>query len=548
MADFDDDELYSPSKVGSFKDESEKRLYEALRRNPNLDYDPDEDEMTEEQYLQMIERKKRIAERRAAGRDKRAREEAMRKAKAEGRRKIPAFTKPVTKSAPTRTASTAPTRSASAQRTSDGQTTGSSSVATVRKTSQQATRKPAVKRNSAEAKNRRGRKIFYLCLAGYALILIVLGFIFVRYTDKCLRRYEASQYENVIDNLVGDFTKMVQDGSVIEKVELPEHACVFESEDLYRTTYLNLLQKSNSFTYEKDRNSYDAEHPVYDIYGTDGELVAKIRLRAENEKTIFAMLRIGDWKIDKITPSFSVTTQSYLISVPDYYEVTINNIPVTEDFIKGEPIPVEVNLKQEVLAYVDVPSIVTYEISGLAEEPSIQILNDMGQPVEWTADANGNISLEAEVGICPDSMPEDRKSFALETAQMWLDFTTGDLPGSNYGLGTIRKRLVKDSFYYNEAEHYSKDVDITFISNHKNDNPKYSNVLVTEYTEYSDTCYSCRIRFTKNMILTKTGGKATAVIDTTNYFVYVDDTPDDGVVNPHWCVIDMVATTNNPTN
>lgn len=538
MADYDD-ELFSSGNTGGFKDQSEKNLYEALRKNPNLDYDPEEDEMTEEQYFQMIERKKRIAERRAAGRDKRAREEALRKAKAEGKHRIPAYTKPVSK----RTGEPVKKQASSAAGNPQKASGGSTSSAL-----KQTGAKPVRKVNSKEAANRRGRRFFYICLAGYALILIIFGIIVVRNADKSLRRYEASRYENAIDGLVQDFTKMVQDGSVIDKVELPEHACVFESEDLYRTTYLNLLQKNDSFSYEKDKNSYDSEHPVYDIFGTDGNLVAKIRLSAFNEKTIFAMLRVGEWKIDQITPSFSVTTQSYRISVPDNYDVTINGIPVTEDFIKGTPVPVEVKLKEEILQYLTIPSIVTYEISGLAEEPSIAIVDNTGAPVEWTPDANGNISIDAKVGVCPEQIPEDRRSFALETAEMWLDFTTRDLPGANYGLGTIRKRLLKDSFYYKEAEHYSKDVDITFISDHRNDNPKYSNISVTDYTEYSDICYSCRIRFTKNMILTKTGGKATANVDTTNFFVYVDDTPDDGVINPHWCVVDMMATTNTPTN
>ena len=49
MADLEKDD-FSPSSVGKFRDESERKLYEALRRNPKLDYDPDEDEVTEEQY------------------------------------------------------------------------------------------------------------------------------------------------------------------------------------------------------------------------------------------------------------------------------------------------------------------------------------------------------------------------------------------------------------------------------------------------------------------------------------------------------------------
>ena len=77
MSDFNDDE-FKPDSLGDFKDESEKKLYEALRKSPNLDYDPDEDEMTEEQFRAYQERRQRIAERREAGRNETGRRKAGR--------------------------------------------------------------------------------------------------------------------------------------------------------------------------------------------------------------------------------------------------------------------------------------------------------------------------------------------------------------------------------------------------------------------------------------------------------------------------------------
>ena len=519
MDDYNDDS-FNPNSLGNFRDESERKLYEALRKNPNLDYDPEEDEVTEEQYLAMVERKKRIAERREEGRNRRAQEAAARAAKEKAKdakrspKKVPVATKPVV-------------RKPKPENDPEGE---------------EAIMYGSKRKLTQKEKDRNGRKIFYICLGIYALVLIILGFIFLRYTDKCLRRYEATRYENAIDDLVKEFTLKVKDGTVLNMVKIPEHACVFESEDLYRTTYLNLLQSSGTFSYEKDKKSYDTTHPVYDIFSSDGSLVAKIKLKAVNQKTIFAILTVGDWVIDSVTPSFSVTTNTYRISIPDNYKVTVNGIGVTDEFRKGEPVPVEVKLAEDVLAHVRIPSVVTYEIDGLAEEPSIVIYNGTGEEVPYTPDENGNIKIEAQVGTKPDTMSQDRHDFALETAQMWTDFLTRDLPGSTYGLGTIQKRLIKDSYYYNEADHYAHDVDITFISDHRDAKPKYTDVSVTDYTEYSDECYSCHIQFTKNMILIKTGQLRTVTVDTTNFYVYVDDS-DDGVINPHWCVADMKTTT-----
>lgn len=510
---------FSPSSPGRFRDESERKLYEALRRNPNLDYDPDEDEVTAEQYKAITERRRLMAARREA---KRAQAIAAEHAKdnAAGMRKVPVSTKPVSKNAAVSRAA-APAKQAGAPKSL-------------------AERREAARAAAADKANRLGRRIFYICLGIYALVLIILGVVFLRYTDKCLRRYEASRYENVIDGKIAEFVAKVKDGSVLDMVELPEHACVFESEDLYRSTYLNNLRASGTFTYEKDKNSYDTTHPVFDIYASDGEMVAQMTLKQTNIKTIFAILTVSDWEIDSVKPVFNATTNSYRISVPDNYKVTVNDIEVTDEFQKGEAKKVETDLSENILQYVRVPAIITYEIAGLAEKPEIKIYDSLGAEVAFAPDEKGNIKIDAMVGIQPAEMPQDRHDFALETVQMWADFVTKDLSGAQYGLSKIRKRLAKDSFLYTESAHYATDVDITFISDHRFDTPKYSNVSVTEYTEYSDICYSCHVQFTRNMILNKTGGKRTDQTNSIFFFVYVDDSDDD-VINPHWCMAEEKA-------
>ena len=187
------------------------------------------------------------------------------------------------------------------------------------------------------------------------------------------------------------------------------------------------------------------------------------------------------------------------------------------------------------IRYITIPSLITYEVVGLAEKPVIKIYNGLGNEVEYTPDESGNIKIDVQVGI-KGEMSTDRREFALETAQMYADFLARDLGGEKYGLAKIQKRLLKGSFHYEEAKHYANDWDITFISDHVDDKPKYTNVSVSDYTEYSDECYSCRIKFTKNMILVKTKGHKEVNVDSIYYFVYADDT-DDNVINPHWCMV-----------
>ena len=123
---------------------------------------------------------------------------------------------------------------------------------------------------------------------------------------------------------------------------------------------------------------------------------------------------------------------------------------------------------------------------------------------------------------------------------------TDDLSGPSHGLATVQSILIKDSDYWLQAKQWAGGVDITFTSAHTFDNPKYTNIVVDNYSEYSDTCYSVHIAFSKNLILTRTHEKITNDYDSTVFFIFYDDT-DDGVDNAHWCIADMIATTNKNT-
>ena len=127
-------------------------------------------------------------------------------------------------------------------------------------------------------------------------------------------------------------------------------------------------------------------------------------------------------------------------------------------------------------------------------------------------------------------------------AKMWSNFTTKDLTGGKYGLDTIRKYLIKDSYYWNMATAYAGGVDITFVSAHTLKADSFRNIKVTNYVSYGENCFSCHVYFDKAMYLTKTGAVVMETMDSTFYFVKYDDS-DDGVDNPHWAIVDMIATT-----
>ncbi len=402
--------------------------------------------------------------------------------------------------------------------------------------------KKSKKKKKTKAEKRSSR-LFLVFMVLWVIALLCGAVWLWRYTNRSLIAYEDSQVEHHVDRLLAEFEKMAKDGSVEAKVSKAMEAHVlsgeFEAADIIKQQYLDNLKNVEKFTCQKSKNSYGTTNPVYDIYG-DGELVAQMKLESYNPKRILAILEVCDWRIKSINPAISGSTKGYTYTIPSDYTIEINGTKLDSEndshIVARTEIPKELKNLTE---YVSFSTNVTYHISGLWDEPKVVIRNASGAEVEFTKDEQGGVSIthEAKTGI---EAPQERYDIALNTAQKWMDFVTNDLTGSNRGLAEIRTYLLKDSFFYEKAEEYAKGIDITFISSHTIENPKYSDLAVTDYTEYNDKCFSIHICFVKNMRLVKGNRRVTSTMDSTFYFVYYDDS-DDGEINPHWILADMIA-------
>ena len=418
---------------------------------------------------------------------------------------------------------------------------GSSSGAQRRPSQSSGTKRPstssATRRPTRPAPKKKQSPAFWVGLVLYTAILIVLAFIFLKYTDKCLKRYENSQPENYIASFVETFEQNAKDGSLtpsdftFESLDL-----TFVDSEILLEDYINSLGTYSSFTAEKDPTSYITEAPVYNI-SADGEQIARVTLKAISQTKIYAILTIMDWDVDTIEPVCSIDLTNYTFSIPDGYTPVINNRHVDASYKTGnvEEIPEFAYVSN----YINMPEYVEYRVENVLADSDIKVLNTNGEEVP--IEINGS-KVKAIYSSAASELSEERKNEALSMIQTYEDFNTDDLSGANHGLATVQSFLIKDSDYWNMAKQWAGGVDITFTSAHKFDDPKYTNVVVDNYAEYSDICYSLHIAFSKNMILTRTGEKISNDFDSTVFFIYYDDS-DDGIDNPHWCIADMIATT-----
>lgn len=382
---------------------------------------------------------------------------------------------------------------------------------------------------------RRKFSVYWTGLGIYTVILLILSWRFLSYTDKALIQYENSQPEAAMESYMAVFKNMIADGTLCEIIDMPEIPNVFEPEDAYDDLYEARLAKISSYTFDRDAEGYSAKEPVYCIYG-DGVPVAKVTLSALNEHTIFGILTIMDWEVKTVTPVLDTELKSYTLQIPDTYKATVNGIVLNDDSLTGTII--ENPEFANVSLYVKMPYQVEYEVLELINEPEIKVFDADGKEAAFTFDEDGNVYAS---GSEITQIPEERYNDALKMAQAWDNFLTGDLGGDKNGLSVIQQYLVRDSYYWNIAGDYARSVDITYISEHTLSGQPYSNIEISDYISYGENCYSCHIYFEKNMIL-ESGARRVNTIDSTFYFVNYDDS-DDGVDNPHWAIADMIAST-----
>lgn len=400
------------------------------------------------------------------------------------------------------------------------------------------TERAASSRNNSHSKKNKS-KIFWIGLIAYTVILLIFAGIFLLYTDRCLAKYEKSQSENYMAEYLNTFKDNVNNDSFSEDdFSFGELDLSFVDTSEILDGYLSDLKNISDFTFEKDSSSYLTEAPIYNILG-DGTPIARVSLKSIDQTKIFAILTIMEWDIDCISPICSIEVSDITFSIPENYTPVISGKVVDTSYQTGEKytIPEFANVSE----YVEMPDYVEYKVSNVLADSEISILDANGNPVSFTRDGN---TVSAAYAASTNTLTDERKAEALQMVQTYEDIMTDDLGGGDHGFSKVAAFLIKDSYYYNYVKQWTTGVDITFTSAHRFDDPKYSDIVVDNYVEYADNCYSLHVAFTKNMVFTKREGKFSNDFDSTVFFVNYDDT-DDGVDNPHWCIVDIIATTNN---
>ncbi len=274
-------------------------------------------------------------------------------------------------------------------------------------------------------------------------------------------------------------------------------------------------------------SSHDGESSIYDIgMMIEPEIIIddgygnSIRYQGESELPLYG----------------------YTVTLPENFKLEIGGVEVDTDGASRAPDP-DTELLCEYVPEVSLPEYLTYHITMLCDNATVNVIDSMGNKSEHTL-SDRTLTITHQVG--EDKIPDEIASQVdvMDIAMLWSKFMTSDL--NEYptrGYYTVRPHLIRGSYYDKYAYAWATGIDITFTSIHTIQS--FTGNRISNFIKWSDRCFSVDVYFEKNMRLYsasqpgKFAGNRTDIFNSIIYFVYVDDTPDNGVDDPHWAIAVM---------
>lgn len=355
---------------------------------------------------------------------------------------------------------------------------------------------------------------FWKFLLIVALILIVFWTVIVGYVYNCMKTYEAAQPEHRLEEVIAK----LQSGALDEEAQ-PD-CSRFENPESFRKAYEDLVV-GKELVYRKASGSYDATAPVYELYAGDTK-VAEVALREISSQPLMLILTLQEWEVASVEPVFTQGTFDYTIALPEGYALYVNGILADARELTGTRSALEEF--QYAAAYVEVPGLVEYRVSGLLNEPDIEVYSPDGVPVGPTSVKGGELRFEE---FATTGMDPELEAFALKNAKDYSNFFSRDLYGATASISCIRHLFPADSDYLEMAEHYRLH-DMWMYSSHTA--PEFVDERVENYVRYSEDFFSCEVSFVKKMYLPKTNQHQQDEVHTRFYYVNIDGS---------WVIADM---------
>lgn len=362
--------------------------------------------------------------------------------------------------------------------------------------------------------------VFWACFAVFVAVMLIFWAVVIANVRRSLVKYENSQPEYTVEKYIAQF----RDGSILDTLEFEQSDNRFEETGIYRSRFVEGVSGKN-ITYEKAQTSYDAKHPVYNVYA-DEQLIARITLKETQSKPLMFILTQQTWDVDSIEAVYEKGEHGITITAPDTYSVFINGVKLDQRELTGNE--TQIDALKYAAEYVTVPKLVEYSVHGLLNEPDVTIYNNQGEQVMFTADEDGNITIDTFMTSTIDS---ELYATVLQNAKNYSNFFSKDLDGCSNSVAPISYMFPADSYYLELAENYRRN-DMWMYSAHQT--PVFTDEMVSNYIVYTPELFSVEVYFKKNMTLTLNGEARQDIVNSRYYYANIDGS---------WLIVDMQSVT-----
>lgn len=312
--------------------------------------------------------------------------------------------------------------------------------------------------------------------------------------------------------------------------------CVYTISNLFALPDVKVLDRkgevipcSNDNGYVTvDTTSYHLLLPMYFTLYENGELVSGMTTANGVEydfDSIYDSLMIRDEHGQELEyrNGDSVFVRDVVVSVPSNYKVTF----LGEDASSYQTDREEIRKYRYCSEYVEMPELVTYTFKRAVASTGITIFDNLGNEVAPDFSNNSFVVTEqAPVSKLPEKISAEIDPLAV--VKLWSDYLTDDLSGKNHGFDTMKKYLLTDSYIYDVAYKWSKNIDITFVNAHET--PEFTDAQISNPVIFSDKLFSVDAYVEKTFVVTQNKEFITHKINSTFYFYKSDG---------KWVLIDM---------
>ena len=349
----------------------------------------------------------------------------------------------------------------------------------------------------------------------FIILLTILSSVFLFYVHNSMVIYERSLIDNYIKYLVssGKIAKSIDNNGFRVSEYEKKNATIAEG--------LKKLLIDDKLEIKKNtKESKDGVY-TYDLK-VDNNSIGTVSLKSKNSYRRMAILTIDEWEVNEINLDLENGIYAYEINIPSNYKLYINNVEVNDSSITKEG---DVADLEKINESVEIAKSKTYEINNLIYEPTIKIVDENSNEVEYKKD-NNKISVNGvfkEIATLEEAKEYIKDDFdILNLAENYSLYLTDDLAHGVYGHGfnKLSPYLIKGSYMYEMAYAWGHQVDITFVSNHYLKNPIFTNESLKDFIIYGENAFSVLVHLEKNLVV-----QGNAKVDKMNdrlYFVYYE--------------------------